>query len=195
MRYRIGLFAVGIVLLSGSAAWYVRPIIAAHAIGISWRATLRRAHCARGPFDEYCTTNWPLDRDPPLVTTLNIEPWTRTLLRADRTWSVPDSVTWARLVDSTRGSFAKQGLAPLPCDASVTHFPTAEAWHVGSHEIQLYAGPAINVYGVGPRGFLSVQLLPFGGGSCGPRFGRRLLTPDEMGQRIRAWVSEQLGLQ
>jgi hypothetical protein len=193
MRYRVGFMGVGAALLLCSGAWYLRPMVAAHRIGISWRATMRRSHCTVGTVDEYCTTGWFPDRASSMMTTINLDPRTRALLRADRTWRLDDLVTWARLLDSTRHAFVERGWASLPCDTEVTHFPIAEAWRAGTQEVQLYAAPTIKEYGIGPRAFLSVHLVPFGGGSCGPRYGTRLLTPDEMAQRVREWMGGRLG--
>jgi hypothetical protein len=62
------------------------------------------------------------------------------------------------------------------------------------HEIELYAAPLMQAVGVHRESFLSVQLVPFGGGSCGPRYERRLPTPDEMAQRVRQWLAERIGV-
>lgn len=193
MRYRVGMLGVGAVLLLGASAWYCRPIVAVHRIGIPWRATLRQSHCTSVPLGELGTTNWPMRMNPPVMTTIDFEPTTRALLQAVRWWNLSDSTTWARVVDSTRRALASHGWEPLPCDARLTHFPIAEAWHVGDREVQLFAAPRIKLYEGGTRGVMSVWLQPYGGGSCGPRFRRRLLTPDEMAQRAREWLSEQLG--
>jgi hypothetical protein len=194
MRYRVGFFGIAVVLPFCIAGWYVRPIVTAQRIGISWRTTLGQSHCAYYRLGEFCTTNWPVRPDPSQMSTVTIEPWTRTLLRADRFWGLRDSAAWARLTDSTRRALTRRGWEPLPCDTAVTHFPIAEAWRIGDEEVQLYAAPAVKVYEGGTRGVLTVQLVPYGGGSCGPRYRRRLLTPDEMAQRVHAWVSEQIGL-
>lgn len=194
MRYRVGLVVVGVVVLLCSVAWYARPIIAAHDIGIPWRATRRQSHCVRSRFGEYCSTNWPVRFDAPTTTTLDLEPRTRSLMRAERAWNLLDSTTWARVLDSTRQSFTRRRWEQLPCDSTITHFPIAEAWRTGSYEIQLYAAPTVRIPRIGARAYLSVQLLPYGGGSCGPRYGSRLLTPEEMTQRVDEWLSDKLGL-
>lgn len=193
MWYRVGFVSVAAGVLLCGAGWYLRPIIAARRIGIPWRATLGQSHCDRFKGEEYCTTDWPPHVDAPMRTTLNFEPRTRALMRAERSWSLRDSTTWARLVDSTRLALARRGWEQLPCDSAITHFPIAQAWRAGSQEVQLYAAPVMKVPTVGTRAYLSVQSVPYGGGSCGPRYESRLLTPDEIAQRVGEWLGDQLG--
>jgi hypothetical protein len=194
MRFRGELWGVIAVLALGATAWYLRPVVAVHRIGLPWRATLRRSHCTRGPFGEFCTTNWPRQVDPTVVTTVNLEPRSRALLRADRWWRLRDTAAWSPIIDSLRHSFVEKGLERLPCDSAVTHFPIAEAWRTGSYEVELFGARAIHERDGRVHAGISVQLLPFGGGSCGTRYGRRLLTPDEMAERVSEWIGEQIGL-
>lgn len=194
MRHRVGLMAFGaILLLSAACAWYARPIVAARRIGIPWRTTLQKSHCTRLPSEVNCTTGWSSAfGQQPVVTTILFQPWSRELLRADRTWTLQDSATWARLVDSTQRALTRRGWQPLPCDTA-TQFPIADAWRIDRHEIRFYAAPRIQVQGIGVRRYANVQLVALGAAGCGPRYGVRLLTPAEMARAVRDWVATQIG--
>jgi hypothetical protein len=195
MRYRVALISVGVVALFGCfAAWYARPILSVRHIGLPWQLTLHQSHCVIARHEADCTTPWPVTIVPPAYSaTIQFKPLTRELLRADRTWNLRDSVEWMRVVDSTRLALGGQGLERLPCDTAVTRFAIADAWRLGAHEIRFYASPRMPVRGVGERHFATVQLVAFGAYGCEPRYGVRLLTPDEMAQAARDWLAKQIG--
>src|SRR5512132_510864 len=181
MRPLIGPAALGTVLLLGGAvAWFVRPIVSAHRIGIPWQATLRASHCTAAQGEMSCTTDWPLTGGTPSSTSLHYNPLTRELVRADRTWHLTDSVAWVRLIDSTQRAIDGQGLKRLPCDTAVTGFPIADAWQLGAREIRLYASPRVRESSGVERRLATVQLVAFGANGCESRHEVRLLTPAEM---------------
>jgi hypothetical protein len=188
--------SVGVIVLTGVVvAWYARPIVQAHRIGVPWRFTMGQAHCSRSRVDVDCTTDWPQTPGRAMSTSVQFTPFTRRLLRADRTWNLTDSSAWARVVDSTRRALAATGMEPLPCDSAVTGFPVAQAWHLGAREIRLYAAPRLTERGLGVRRYATVQLLSFGAFGCGPRYSVRLLTPAEFVQATRDWLAKQVGFQ
>jgi len=192
---RVGLSVAGALIALVGIAWYVRPIPSAHRIGIPWRATLHHAHCTSTPGDEYCATAWPMTPARPAYdVTVRFQPLTRELLRADRTWNLADSARWAWITDSVRQSLARQRWIRLSCDTSATHFPIADAWRVGSHEIRLYASPR-SERDTATRWFTNVQLVAFGAFGCGPRYDVRLMTPAELAQATRDWLARQAGFQ
>jgi hypothetical protein len=196
MRRRVGLPAASALMLLILISWYARPIVSAHHIGIPWNATLRHAHCTSAPGDEYCTTAWPITLRPPTYgVSMRLQPLTRELLRADRTWNLTDSASWARVSDSVQRGLARHHWDRLPCDSAATHFPIAEAWRVGEHEIRFYASPRIPERGTAVRRFANVQLVAFGAFGCGPRYDVRLMTPAEVARATRDWLSRQMGFQ
>lgn len=120
MRHLVGAASIGALLLVGGfTAWYVRPIVSARRIGISWQATLEASHCTPAGSEVSCTTDWPLAGRRPTSATLLYKPLTRELLRAHRTWNLTDSVAWVPIIDCTQRALIGQGWERLPCDTAV----------------------------------------------------------------------------
>jgi len=193
-RALVGAAGIGaLLLLGGSTAWYVRPIVSARRVGISWQPTLEASHCTTARDEVSCTTDWPVTGRRLTSTTLLYKPLTRELLRADRTWNLTDSAAWVRVIDSTQRALNGRGWERLPCDTAVMRVPIADAWRLGAHEIRFYAWPQMREGGIVERRFATVQLVAFGAHGCEPRYGVRLLTPAEMAQTARAWLAKQVG--
>ena len=180
-------------LAIGFMGWYLRPVLQARVVGVAWRYTLRHSHCVRSRGETSCTTNWPVVSDTVSYTTVQLSPITRTIHRINRTRLFADSVSWRRVLDSTRAAMAARHSERLTCDGTEAAFPVAEAWRFGSQEVRLYAGHVRQPTSRQPPWFASIQLVPLGGAGCGPRVVRRLLTPAEMGRAARLWLAEQLG--
>jgi hypothetical protein len=178
----IGLFA---------AAWYLRPMRHTRLVGVDWQSGVGSARCEMQWREVFCTTQrWEL---PASYTTVQYNPVTRGIHRVSHVWSAPDSDRWRELIDSAEHAVIARHAEPLPCDTSETRFQLAEAWRLGNEEERLYATPVRGNARHGPYWFLDVQLVPLGAAGCGRELHYRLLSPAEMGQRVRVWIGERLG--
>lgn len=192
-RRLVGL-AAGLALLCAGSLWYARPIAVLQTIGISWRTMLSTSHCARFHQEVSCTTDWPPTGTLRSAVLVDYDRVSRRILRAERRWVFDDSTVWRHTLDSTVHSVSAANDAELPCDTAATHFPTAQAWRAGQHEIRVYAEPERPVSRADARPYLSVQLLPFGADGCGPRYVTRLITGAELARAAEEWMAEQIGI-
>jgi len=180
----IGLFA---------AAWYVRPMRHTRLVGVDWQSGVRSARCVTQWREVFCTTARPVEALPGNYTTVQFNPVTRGIHRVSHVWSAADSSRWQQLIDSTQQAVVARHAEPLPCDTSETKFPLAKAWRLGDEEERLYAGLVRGTARHSPYWFLDEQLVPLGAAGCGRELHYRLLSPAEIGQRVREWMGERLG--
>ena len=130
----------------------------------------------------------------------DVNVWTRAVRWASHLRTLDDSLRWRAVLDSTRhaldGRAGAGRLSALPCDTAALHFPTAEAWRAGDHEVRLYAGwvrpRRPRAHSRPPYGYVVLNLVTFGAPGCGrdlPQRHYRLLTPDEIARRAADWIT------
>lgn len=189
-----------IVLLgAGGWLWYTWPVNEAHAVGVEWRQTMRRATCRTTWSERACTTlSMPalpsLPVTPSSYVTLQFSPITRHALWVRRTEAIADSTQWLMVVDSARRALEARSGEPLPCDSAETRFPVAEAWRLGSAEERLYAGWVRGTRYEQRHGYVGIQLVPLGAAGCGRIWHTRLATPAEAIAQVRDWFATLVGV-
>lgn len=171
--------------------WYTQPYRDAKRVGVDAERLRRSGGCVSVRGEISCVTAFRPTLIPDVQEQVDIDPWTRSLLQARRSWWMADSAKWAASIDSIRRTALEAGGQALPCDASATGFPVAEAWALGTRELRLYAAEPIEAVPPGNRWYISFQLVPHRSAGCDLYLTRRP-TIAEMDSMFRAWMREHL---
>ena len=124
--------------------WYTQPFREAARIGIDLAQLQRTGRCMSVRGRITCLTTVQPTLPPELVEQVDIDPWTRRLVQARRSWWMTDSTKWTASIDSIRRTAGAGPGSASPCDAA-NGFVVAETWTRGKRELRLYAvGPLVD---------------------------------------------------
>ena len=172
------------------SAWYARPIRDVSRVGVDARQLWSHGRCATSLTEATCLAAVTSSATPAVMDEVLINPWSRSLIRASRSWTTEDSAKWSASLDSLRSVAHVAGGQVIPCDATGTGFPVSEAWLLGQHELRLYG--AVVSRSPPRRWFVSAQYVRRGAAGCGPYVTRRRLSASELAGLFGVWLREHV---
>lgn len=210
---------VAAVLTMGTAAgwwFYLLPAGMLAALGLHGPLLGSNRECRRDPYDSLVRCVFHDVRHPALHHAQEVVIYragTRTVRLLERTWILPDSITWQRAQDSIRTAMWERGARLQLCedlerqlalDAETSAaqgrpspYRAVLVWRLPHQDVRLiaYRFPQRNS-GLFERHpwLLELNGLPDGTPSCrAPRRGWRLMTFDEMMTAWHRWLGDPVG--